>query len=217
MPKANKGQQIGKLHLAIVVDRSGSMSAIQEDMEGGLNSFLKDQCKQPGDCLVTLTQFDTEFEVVHDNVSIKEVGKFELHPRGSTALLDAMGRTIGMVESQIAACPKDERPDKVIVLVITDGMENASQEWSRQQVMALVKKLSAKNWEFTFLGANQDAIQEGSSLGVRADASLNYLPTSPGVAAAFAGASGAVLRVRSGAAVSLCYNDREREAAYQTD
>lgn len=207
----DKAASTGATLLVLVVDRSGSMASIKGDMEGGIGQLLADQQAQPGECRVTITQFDNVFEVVSDFLPIDEVPAYQLIPRGATALLDAMGRTMGIVEEQMSKLKKADRPGQVVFAVITDGLENASREWDKARVMAEVKRLGdEKGWQFTFLGANQDAIHEGASLGVGASSSLTYQASPAGVQAAFASASRAASRYRSGQAASLSYEDEER-------
>jgi Mg-chelatase subunit ChlD len=199
--------------LTLVVDRSGSMSSIKEDMEGGIKTLLSEQAKEEGTCLVTLAQFDNVYEVLADCVPVSELARYELVPRGSTALLDAIGRTIAMTHSRLAHMDPQERPATVVFVVITDGQENASVEWSRMQVMDSVKARSAEGWHFTFLGANQDAIQEGGGLGVAAASSLTWEQSQSGAQGAMTGLSASVRRVRTGKSRNLEYTEAERKAA----
>lgn len=196
--------------LVLVVDRSGSMESIRPDMEGGIRTLLEEQAKEPGTCLVTLVQFDTEYELLLQAVPVAEVTGYELVPRGGTALLDAIGRTIGEVRGSIERLPSDRRPEHVVFAVVTDGHENSSLEWSRDKVMAAVRERSEAGWHFTFLGANQDAIKEGGRLGVDAGSAMTYAATSTGVTGAMSALSSSVTRVRSGAHGPLGYTEEER-------
>jgi uncharacterized protein YegL len=212
MSSAKKGTTTTTL-LALVVDRSGSMSSIKDDMEGGIKTLISEQAKEEGNCLVTLAQFDNVYEVLADCVPASEMVPYELVPRGTTALLDAIGRTIASVHSRIASVDLEKRPTHVVFAVITDGMENASVEWSRMQVMDSVKARSAEGWHFTFLGANQDAIQEGGGLGVAAGSSLTWEQSQRGTQEAMSSLSASVRRVRSGQSQNLEYSEAERKAA----
>jgi Mg-chelatase subunit ChlD len=196
--------------LVLVVDRSGSMETIRTDMEGGIKSLLADQADEPGQCLVTLVQFDTEYEVLFDAVPAAELRDYRLVPRGSTALLDAMGRTISTVRARLATLPREKRPVNVIVAVVTDGLENSSREWTRDAVMAAVKDRIDAGWHFTFIGANQDAIQEGERLGVNADASMTFAASPAASRAAMGSLSANVGRMRRGEAAGLMFTDDER-------
>jgi Mg-chelatase subunit ChlD len=210
MMKNEETSGAGTTLLALVVDRSGSMESIRSDMEGGIKSLLQEQAGQPGTCLVTLAQFDTEYEVVFQAVPAAEITGYEVVPRGATALLDAIGRTIGEVRDWIDKLPDNRQPERVIVAVVTDGLENSSREWSRDKVMAAVKERSDAGWHFSFLGANQDAIREGGNVGVGADSSMSYAASPMGVSGAMSSLSESVKRVRSGAARRLTYTEEER-------
>jgi Mg-chelatase subunit ChlD len=200
--------------LVLVVDRSGSMASIREDMEGGIATLLGEQRHEAGECLVTLAQFDTEYELVWDRLPIAEAKSYRLVPRGSTALLDAMGRTMAVTAERIAAMGEGERPGTVVFVVVTDGLENSSVEWTHPQVTEAVQRHMEKDgWQFTFLGANQDAIAEGGRVGVAAASSLTYDATAAGVSASMAAASSAIGRVRRGEDRSLRYSEADRQAA----
>ena len=195
--------------LALVVDRSGSMESIRSDMEGGIRALIAEQAKQPGTCLVTMAQFDTEYEILFHAMPAPEVTGYSLIPRGGTALLDAIGRTIVEVKDWLAAAA-DGCPEHVMFAVVTDGLENSSREWTRYQVMAAVKERSDAGWHFTFLGANQDAIQEGGNIGVAGTAAMSYAATSEGVAGAMSALSASVSRARAGDTTGLEYTEEER-------
>jgi Mg-chelatase subunit ChlD len=208
--KSPKNKKPNTTLLVLVVDRSGSMESIRTDMEGGITSLIADQKQGSGTCLVTLAQFDSDYEILHNAVPAAEFCDYRLIPRGTTALLDAIGRTIGEVDAQINDLPKHSRPGQVLFAVITDGLENASTEWSHDQVMAAVKSHVDAGWQFTFLGANQDAIQEGGRLGVVRDASLTYDATPDASRAAMESLSASVTRVRGAQAEQLLFTDDER-------
>ena len=199
--------------LTLVVDRSGSMEPIKDDMEGGIKTLIEEQAREEGACLVTLAQFDNEYEVVADGVPAAEMAPYRLVPQGMTALLDAIGRTIATVHARIENMDPKGRPANVLFAVITDGMENASCEWSRLQVMDSVKARTAEGWHFTFLGADQDAVQEGPNVGVVADASLTWDKSADGVTGAMRSTSAAYRRLRRGEARGIEYTEDERKAA----
>ena len=162
-------------HIYFLLDRSGSMQSIKTDTEGGFAAFVDEQRKTPGECRVTLAQFDNEYDVVYSGKALADVPPLDLQPRGSTALLDAMGRLITSAGAGLAALPEDERPSTVIVAVMTDGYENASQEWTHPAIKALVEQQTKDySWQFLYMGADQDAIEVGVSLGVSAAASVTY-------------------------------------------
>lgn len=148
--------------IVVVLDRSGSMSNMVTDAKGGFATMIEEQKKLGQDCLVTLVQFDDQHEMVYGRKKITEVPPLELVPRGSTALLDAIGRTIHQVEAGLKMDPYR----KVIFVIITDGQENASVEFNLGQVRKLIE--GQKDWSFLFLGANIDAFAEGGLLGIDA-------------------------------------------------
>jgi hypothetical protein len=162
-------------HLYFLLDRSGSMQSIKSDTEGGFNAFITEQRAAVGDCRVTLAQFDDSYEVVYTDRPVADVPPLALAPRGSTALLDAIGRLITDTGATLAAMPEDERPGNIVVAIMTDGQENASHEWHRPAVKALVQQQTTNyDWQFLYMGADQDAIEVGSGLGVGSDHSMSY-------------------------------------------
>jgi hypothetical protein len=140
-----------------------------------------DQRKLPGECSVTLAQFDDRYELVYEGRPLAEVPPLELVPRGMTALHDAVGKTVISVGERLAAMSEDARPSKVIVLVISDGGENASKEFGQLQVKSMVThQREAYGWDFVYLGANQDAQAVAKGIGVSPAASVTYTPTNDG-------------------------------------
>jgi Mg-chelatase subunit ChlD len=197
--------------LVLVVDRSGSMESIRSDMEGGIKSLLEEQAKETGRCLVTLAQFDDVYELLVEGVPVAELEPYRLIPRGTTALLDAIGRTISDVRARIEALQPSNRPGQIVFAVITDGLENASKEWSRLQVMDSVKARADEGWHFTFLGANQDAIREGGGIGVPQASAMTYAASPAGTREAMSSLSSSIGRVRRGEATKLEYTEEERK------
>jgi hypothetical protein len=205
-----------KALIAVLLDRSGSMESIKSDTEGGFNAFIDDQCKQPGEAHVTLAQFDTEYEVVYSDRPVADVDRLQLQPRGMTALYDSLGRLITDVGAQLATTPEAERPGKVIVLVMTDGHENSSREWTHEAVSKAIKRQERDySWEFIFLGANMDAVAIGQQLGFAADRSMTYATTSEGVSSSWDTNSKLVSKMRSAPARQRVdgYSEDERRAA----
>jgi hypothetical protein len=161
--------------ISILLDRSGSMQSIREDTIGGYAAFIEEQRKNPGTCRVSLSQFDTEYEQVYADLALADVPPLRLEPRGSTALLDSVGRLVTDLGARLAALPEPERPGSVIVGIVTDGMENASQEWTHPAIRALITQQTEQyDWTFLYMGANQDAIEVGMSMGVDADLAMTY-------------------------------------------
>jgi len=162
--------------IVMILDRSGSMATHKSDTIGGFNEFLEDQKKLSGDAVLTLVQFDDEYEVLHNFINIRDIKPLDDHsfkPRGSTALLDSMGKTINDVGKTLADMQEHERPDRVIVVTVTDGHENASKNFTRESIFDMIKhQKDIYNWHFVFIGANQDAIATGTSLGIMNN--MNY-------------------------------------------
>ena len=161
-------------HLLVVVDRSGSMFGCCNDMIGGLDSFFAEQAELDGTCLVDYVQFDDHYEIVFEDVPVAEA-KAQLEPRGSTALLDAVGKSVTDLGKKLAEKDEADRPGLVMVVVVTDGYENASRDWDAKSIKELIKQQEDEwNWQFTFLGANMDAVAIGASFGFSPQYSLTY-------------------------------------------
>ena len=182
-------------HISVVLDRSGSMASTAKDVIGGFNTLLTDQKKVDGKATMTLAQFDDYYEVLQnfaDLAGVPDLSTRTFVPRGSTALLDAMGKTLQSVKERIDAMASDEQPSRVLFVFITDGGENASTQFTRARVFEMIEDLKKSSedrdsikWDFVFIGANQDAISEGGSLGFSRSASLTYSATSAGSTMAF--------------------------------
>ena len=197
--------------ITVVLDRSGSMETCRTDAEGGLNAFVDDQKTKPGDARFTLIQFDTEYEFVHRAIPLRDVPKCTLTPRGRTALLDAIGRGIAETGERLKAMTEDQRPGLVVMVIVTDGQENSSREFTKLQIRAMIERQqTAYKWQFTFLGANQDAFAEAAQLGLPQAVVANYARP----AAAFKCASDNVSRMRTqcaaGSSVKNEYTSAER-------
>jgi hypothetical protein len=193
MTKANSTE------LIFIVDRSGSMESIAADMRGGFDNFIRKQREIPGECRVTVVHFDDRYEVAFTSLALAAVPQLELVPRGMTALLDAMCRAIDETGARLAAMPERERPEKVIVMTITDGLENASRTHKRHDVLDRIRRQERDyNWQFIFLGANQDAIAVARDLGIRAGNAATYQPSAVGMDALFTSASANIGAVRGG-------------------
>ncbi len=199
--------------ITLVVDRSGSMASCQAEAQSGINAFIKDQKEKPGDAIFSLLQFDTEHEYVFNAVPIKQVEKYALVPRGMTALLDAVGKAITETGSRLDKMPEVDRPGLVVVAIITDGQENASNEYKRSKIKEMIEhQQSVYGWQFTFLGANQDAFAEAGSIGINFNATANYAADKSVLM--YSGLSKNVNRMRHdtsvGSAVNCSYTSDER-------
>jgi uncharacterized protein YegL len=165
----------GYTHISAIIDRSGSMFGIKTDTEGGYNTFLKDQKELPGEATISLTTFDDRIELEYGMIAIKDAPAFTLQPRGMTAMLDAIGVTIKNLGAKLAAMDEADRPEKVLVVILTDGEENSSKEYTYQTIKAMItEQTEVYSWEFLFLGANQDAVLAGSQIGISAGKSMSY-------------------------------------------
>jgi len=167
--------------LLLIVDRSGSMGSIRDDMVGGLETLLANQAQQPGRLTVDIVAFDDRVEhqaTFADPATVR----VELEPRGMTALLDALGESLEGFRSALNAMPEHARPDTVQVVVVTDGQENASKTWTLPRVNRLVTELTAElGWDFVYLGAGQDAIEVGRGLGFDPGSSMAWDASSDAV------------------------------------
>jgi Mg-chelatase subunit ChlD len=178
------------VHIAVVLDRSGSMEPIADEVVGGLNAFLKKQRRLEGPAHVTVAQFDSEdpFEVLLDAIPVVEttdIPRQAYQPRGLTPLYDAMGQMIArLLERQLARKVLGEAEEDVLVVVVTDGEENASHRYGRHQVFEMVEARKVEGWTFVFMGANQDAYAEGAGLAVGVGNTSGWAATRAGTARA---------------------------------
>jgi hypothetical protein len=161
--------------LVFLLDRSGSMQSIKSDIIGGFEAFIGEQRAHEGLCTVTLAQFDDEYEVVYHGIALGQVPPLALYPRGRTALHDSMGKLITDTAAEINALAEEDKPFTVVVAIMTDGMENASREWRRPDIKALVEQQTNDHgWEFLYMGADQDAVEVGMGLGVKEGQAITY-------------------------------------------
>lgn len=203
-------------YIAVVLDRSGSMLSVKDATEEGLRSFIESQKQLPGKALMTLVQFDNEYEIHAWEKPLSDVS-FTYEPRGGTALLDTLGKAIDDVGSALTGRPESERPGKVMFVIVTDGEENSSRKFTRQQVFDKITHQRSKYaWEFIFLGANQDAIAEATSLGMAAASSMTYTSNKIGTRSAFGVASASAGSYRTGMTKGLEINETQRNA-YKTE
>ncbi len=169
--------------LLLVIDRSGSMSSIRDDMVGGLTAMLAEQSAEPGLLTVDIVTFDDEIDHTHTLADPTTI-TIELDPRGMTALHDAIGVAVTGFGQMLSGLPEHARPGTVQVVVVTDGGENSSGEYSADAVRALIARQTQQyGWDFVFLGANQDAVLTGAALGFDADSSMTFAAASGEVAA----------------------------------
>ena len=171
--------------LVFILDRSGSMGGLEKDTIGGYNSFIEKQQKEDGEANLTTVLFDHSYELLHDRVDIKKVSPLtgkEYFVRGTTALLDAIGITITKIGQKLDAAAEAERPGKVLFVITTDGMENASKEYTADKVKSMIEHQKEKySWEFLFLGANIDAVKTAMSFGIDENMAVDFCADEAGV------------------------------------
>jgi uncharacterized protein YegL len=199
--------------LVFILDRSGSMGGLESDTIGGFNSTLKQQQKIAGDAIVTTVLFDNKYELLHDRINIhavKPVTNKDYYVRGCTALLDAVGLTINKINTAQNNTKNDFRPRKTLFVIITDGLENASQEFTAPQIEKMIKSEQEKGWEFIFLGANIDAIKTAQSIGIRKDMATDFLADEKGVAASYCSVSEAAYMLREDSHINRGWKKRAK-------
>lgn len=171
--------------IVFILDRSGSMAGLEKDTIGGYNGLLSKQQKEQGDAWVTTVLFDDRYDIIHDRKDIHDVSKLtdnEYYPRGMTGLLDAIGKSILRIKRKQERMNKEDVPENTLVVITTDGRENASKEFTYKDIHTLIKKQQEiYGWEFLFLGANIDSEREGRKLGLRKERTVNYHADRKGV------------------------------------
>lgn len=194
-------------HISMVLDRSGSMAGVAAATISGVNAFLSEQKKAAGRATITLAQFDDLYEIVYADKEIADAPDLTsatFSPRGSTALLDAIGDTIAATDKVKGA--------KIVFVIVTDGMENASTKFTQKDIFASIKARRAKKWEFVFIGANQDAIQAGGALGIAGANNMTYGANALGTQSMFASVSANTTSLRTGSKIDMSFEDKDREA-----
>ncbi len=185
--------------LAFILDKSGSMMGLEKDTIGGFNSLLKKQKAQEGVARVTTVLFDHRYTVLHDRLPLKHVMPLtnkEYEPQGTTALLDAVGRTIDSLLENLIGIPKDEYPS-VMIVIITDGEENASEDYSLERIRKRIEFCKeSEGWEFLFLGANVDAFAAAENIGIGRNKTASYHADAQGVGINFATLNNAMSQLR---------------------
>jgi hypothetical protein len=204
-----------KTQMAVILDRSGSMNEIKYAMEIGFNEVLESQRRLDDDFAVSLYQFDDKYEVVYENLKIANVPRLQLVPRGMTALNDAIGTTINKIKNS----HKNQifLPDQVLVVIITDGYENASREFKKTDIRSLisgVKESIRPKWDFIFLGANQDAVLSGQDYGIAYTNSMTYNSSDTGIRGMSVSLDSYLSTARTAGVSSFAgFSDEERDTA----
>ena len=202
--------------ITVVLDRSGSMGSLTEEVIGSFNNFLDEQKKVEGEATFTLIQFDDQYEVNFDAIDLQKTSHLDENtyvPRGMTALFDAVGKAIISTGKRLSAMDESVRPEKVIFLIQTDGEENASKEFSLKKVKSMIREQQeVYSWEFVFLGANIDAVSVAADIGIRQDRAMKYANNAQGTKEAFCSLSSNMASFRRGEKVDMSYEDRDFDA-----
>jgi len=206
-----------------ILDQSTSMRLIESSTISGFNEFLKSQQEADGEANFTLAKFDSLYEIVYDAVNVKDVQPLSTKtftPRGMTALLDAIGRTIDATGQRLAAMAEEDRPEKVIFVILTDGEENMSKEYTKERISEMIKhQTETYSWDFVFLAANQDAIQAGMQYGFQACNSMTFAANANGNSRVYSSMSDKMTMYRSCSVEAKCaggfFDDADREAQKQ--
>lgn len=201
--------------ITVVLDRSGSMATIADDTIGGFNKFLQSQKDAPGEAVLSLHQFDHEYLTVIDAKDIKSAKKLDHDsyvPRGYTALLDAVGRSVASTGERLKKMDEKDRPSKVVFVIITDGQENSSKEYTLPKVKEMIKhQREVYKWEFVFLGADQDAFLAGTGLGVAGVNTMTFAKNSIGTRSLYAATADNLTSFRSGTKRDLSYTAKQHK------
>lgn len=190
--------------IVFILDRSGSMARLEKDTIGGFNAMIEKQRKEAGEAVISTVLFDNYSEVIHDRLTLDQIPQLtekEYFVRGCTALLDAVGGAIHHIGNVHKYAREEDRPEKTIFVITTDGMENASRNYNYDRVKAMIERQKGKyGWEFLFLGANIDAAREAARFGIGADRAANYHADHEGTGVIYETVSEAICQVRSCAA-----------------
>jgi uncharacterized protein YegL len=197
--------------LVFILDRSGSMAGLESDTIGGFNSMIEDQKKKDGKCFVSTVLFDHETIVLHDRLALEKIEKMtdkDYQVRGCTALLDAIGKSIVHIENIHKYAREEDVPENTVFVIITDGFENASKEFSSNKIKKMIEtKKEKNNWEFLFIGANIDAVETASHIGISEDRAVNYRADACGTSVVYNTVSKAVGCMRDCAPLSAGWSE----------
>ena len=187
--------------IVFILDRSGSMAGLEDDTIGGFNAMIQKQKDEDGEAYVSTVLFDNHTEVIHDRVDIQQIQPMtrkDYYVRGCTALLDAVGKSIHHIGNVHKYAREEDRPEKTIFVITTDGMENASREYTYDRVKKMIQHEQEKyGWEFLFLGANIDAAKEAARFGITEDRAANYHADHQGTGLVYEAVNAAVCAVRA--------------------
>jgi uncharacterized protein YegL len=198
----------GLTELVFILDRSGSMSGLEDDTIGGFNGMIAKQKTEPGEAVITTVLFDDQYELLHDRVGLKGVEPItgdDYFVRGTTALLDAIGRSVDKIRNAQKKTSEDEKAEKVMFVITTDGQENASREYGYDKIKGMIEKQKELGWEFLFIGANIDAVETAMKFGISADCAANYHADSYGTGIIFNAVNKVVSRARSNKKIDMTW------------
>ncbi len=202
--------------ITVVLDRSGSMECLKDEVVGAFNSFVNEQKKVEGKASFSLIQFDDHYEVNYEAIAIDNVIPLDdktYVPRGMTALYDAVGKAIISTGERFSMMDESERPEKIIFLIQTDGEENASHEHTLKNVKSMIKEQQEKySWEFVFLGSNIDAVGVAADIGIRKDRAMKYANNAQGTSEAFMSVSNNLSSFRRGHKRDMSYEEKDLRA-----
>ncbi|MCL2815130.1 MAG: VWA domain-containing protein [Oscillospiraceae bacterium] len=197
--------------LVFILDRSGSMGGLESDTIGGFNSMLKKQQAEPGECRITTILFDDKYETLHDRIDIAAVAPMtaeQYFVRGSTALLDAVGKTIEKISNAQKNTAEDYRAQKVLFVITTDGMENSSREFGYEKIKAAIESQKTEyGWEFIFLGANIDAVDVANRIGIAKNRAQTFHNDAAGIAANYEALSETMSLMRAAPSMEVGISD----------
>lgn len=200
--------------MVFILDRSGSMQGLEKDTIGGFNSMIKEQKALDGKCYVSTILFDNETDVIHDRVDLSEIKKLtekEYFVRGCTALLDAVGGAIHHIGNIHKYARKEDVPERTIFVITTDGMENASREYSASDVKRMLERQKEEyGWEFLFLGANIDAATTAESIGIDRKRAANYTASPKGTTSLYSAVNKTIMNYRNCSAIDEKWSENIR-------
>ena len=201
--------------IVFILDRSGSMAGLEDDTIGGFNSMIRKQKMEAGEAYISTILFDNVSEVIHDRIDIQKIQPMtrkDYYVRGCTALLDAVGKAIHHIGNVHKYAREEDRPEKTLFVITTDGMENASREYTYERVRKMIEHEKEKyGWEFLFLGANIDAAKEAARFGIREDRAANYHADKKGTAVIYEAMNAAVCSVRASKPMSAAWKQQVDE------
>ena len=201
--------------IVFILDRSGSMSGMEDDTIGGFNSIIENQKKLPGKAYVSTVLFDNECEVLHDRVELKDIESMnnrQYYVRGCTALMDAIGGAIHHIGNVHKYARQEDVPEKTIFFITTDGMENASHKYDSRRVKEMIRRQEEKyGWEFVFVAANIDAVETAAHIGIRKERAANYRQTKEGTRAMYESVDDIFSLFRRGESIKEDWKDKLEE------